>query len=148
MHRLALAPGAFDAVLSLWQSFGYFDDATNLDVLRQVRRALTPGGRLVLDVYHRGFFERHQGTRRFERAGTVITETKYMSGDRLTVHLTYGVGGDADIFDWQIYTPEELQELAATCGFRCLVACTGFEGRMLPSPETPRMQFVFEKALL
>ena len=34
MRDLADVPGDFDAVVILWQSFGYFDDATNAAVLR------------------------------------------------------------------------------------------------------------------
>ena len=32
-------------------------------VLGEIHGILRPGGRLLLDVYHRGFFESHQGTR-------------------------------------------------------------------------------------
>lgn len=42
--------GRFDRALSWSTAFGYFDDATNRDVLRQLRRALAPGGRIVLDL--------------------------------------------------------------------------------------------------
>jgi SAM-dependent methyltransferase len=42
--------GAFDFVLNLFTSFGYFDDeAENIKALNEVRKALKPGGRLVLD---------------------------------------------------------------------------------------------------
>lgn len=41
----------FDAVLSLFTSFGYFDDrADDEKVLEGVARALVPGGRLLLDL--------------------------------------------------------------------------------------------------
>jgi SAM-dependent methyltransferase len=41
----------FDAAINLYTSFGYFDDHTdNLRAARSLRRALRPGGRLVLDV--------------------------------------------------------------------------------------------------
>lgn len=42
--------GDFDAALCFWNSFGYFDDAGNLDHLRAVSRSLKLGGRLVLDT--------------------------------------------------------------------------------------------------
>lgn len=42
----------FDAVASVFTSFGYFDDDDNRRVLQGVRRALRPGGRLWLDVNH------------------------------------------------------------------------------------------------
>jgi SAM-dependent methyltransferase len=34
MRVFAAVPGTFDVVVCLWQSFGYFDAATNRDVLR------------------------------------------------------------------------------------------------------------------
>jgi hypothetical protein len=42
--------GEFQAVLLLSGSFGFFDDATNLDVLARMVRALAPGGRVFIDV--------------------------------------------------------------------------------------------------
>lgn len=39
----------FDCVVNWFSSFGYFDAATNRAVLRAFRRALRPGGRLVLE---------------------------------------------------------------------------------------------------
>ena len=43
--------GEFDAVICFWGSFGYFDDAGNLDFLRAVFRTLKPGGKLILDTH-------------------------------------------------------------------------------------------------
>ena len=42
--------GRFDRVVNWATAFGYFDDDVNRDVLRQVRRALRPDGRLVMDL--------------------------------------------------------------------------------------------------
>lgn len=145
MRHLGLRPGALDGVLSLWQSFGYFDAATNGDILRQIHRALRPGGRLVLDVYHRDFFERHQGTRRFQRQGILITESKRMRDHRLTVQLTYGTGKMTDSFQWQLFTPDDLRELGLSCGFHPILACSDFDTGRPPVPETPRMQAIFAK---
>jgi len=41
----------FDAVLLLSGSFGFFDEATNRDVLARMSRALKLGGRLLIDVF-------------------------------------------------------------------------------------------------
>lgn len=49
MRRLPVADGVFDAVLNLWNSFGYFlDEAEDIAVLAGFRRALRPGGVVVL----------------------------------------------------------------------------------------------------
>ena len=41
--------GRFDRVLSWFTSFGYFDDEGNRQVLREARRALRPGGMLLIE---------------------------------------------------------------------------------------------------
>lgn len=48
-------PGTYDFVLNLFTSFGYFDHQNdNLVVLQNVRKALRPGGMLVLDFLNVG----------------------------------------------------------------------------------------------
>ncbi|MCI0438732.1 MAG: methyltransferase domain-containing protein [Chloroflexi bacterium] len=145
MRELEKLPGSFDAVISLWQSFGYFDEAQNADVLRQITAKLKPLGRLILDIYHRAFFEQRQGVMSYEREGRQVTSASSMGGNRLTVRLEYGPGEEIDIFDWQLYTPDEITALAETLGLMRLVACTGFDDATPPSPESPRMQLVFQK---
>ena len=43
--------GAFDALLLLSGSFGFYDNATNEDVLARMARALRPGGQVLIDVF-------------------------------------------------------------------------------------------------
>lgn len=52
----------FDATVSLYTSFGYFEgEEENCDVLRRISQALRPGGRFVLDVENRdGLLMRYQ----------------------------------------------------------------------------------------
>jgi SAM-dependent methyltransferase len=146
MRRLGELPGEFDAIICLWQSFGYFDAATNADILRQIGAKLRPGGRLVLDIYHRGFFERNVGTRHFERAGRAISETKRMDGDKLTVTLDYGPDVPQDRYAWQLFSPEEIEKLARQYGFTQLLACANFDPATPVSEAIARMQLVFECA--
>src|SRR5687767_11307257 len=40
----------FEGAVCFWESFGYFDDAGNLEFLRSVARALRPRGRFVMDT--------------------------------------------------------------------------------------------------
>src|SRR6185436_16361603 len=114
MQALPLRAASLDAVICMWQSFGHFDDAGNRGVLADAARSLRPGGCLLLDVYHRGYYERQQGERRIERYGLGVVERRWMQGNRLHVALRYEykVGDErpagVDEFNWRLYTPEEL----------------------------------------
>jgi SAM-dependent methyltransferase len=49
MRHLPVADGAFDLVLNLWNSFGYFlDEAEEAAALAEFRRVLRPGGLVLL----------------------------------------------------------------------------------------------------
>jgi SAM-dependent methyltransferase len=52
LRELELA-AEFDAALNWFTGFGYFDDATDRDILRRYHRALKPGGRLLLELQNR-----------------------------------------------------------------------------------------------
>ncbi len=145
MRAIPFAPASFAAAVCLWQSFGYFDESNNRDVLAQVGRVLQPRGRFILDVYHRGFFERNQGTRSFIRNNLEIRETKSLSRGRLNVELDYARAGDPDCFEWQLYEPDELCEMAREVGLSSICRCANFEAAEPPSPGVARMQLVFEK---
>jgi SAM-dependent methyltransferase len=43
----------FDAALSLFTAWGYFDDQTNQQILHRIARSLRAGGHLVMDLIHR-----------------------------------------------------------------------------------------------
>jgi SAM-dependent methyltransferase len=144
MRQLETLPGSFNAILSLWQSFGYFDEVTNRDILRQMSEKLKPKGRLILDLYHRGYFEQHQGTSQVERRGVVATITNTMRGNRLTAELTYSHGG-GDTFEWQLFTPEEICRLAGEFGLQCLFTYAWFDENRPATAEEARMQLVLEK---
>jgi SAM-dependent methyltransferase len=55
MRWLPFASASFDVVICLWNSFGYFDDAGNRQVVREASRLLVPGGALLLDIPNRDF---------------------------------------------------------------------------------------------
>jgi SAM-dependent methyltransferase len=51
---------AFDAVVNLFTSFGYFEeDAEQAQALRQIRQALKPGGRFIIDYLNPQFVADH-----------------------------------------------------------------------------------------
>ena len=96
MRALDSLPESFDVVTNLWHSFGYFDDAGNRDVLRQMAARLeTPNGRLLIDVYNRDHIATLPLRETFERAGRVVHSQRSWDGPRHRVELaTRAVAGD------------------------------------------------------
>ena len=140
----ALPPlGLFDVAVCLWASFGYWDDATNAEVLAQLAARVRPDGRLVLDVFDRAFFEPRQGVREREVRGTRVVERHRVHDRRLHVELEYGGSDDRDAFEWRLYSPDELATLAP--GLRLLLACSDWDERAAPDGSRPRYQLVLER---
>ena len=134
--------GLFDGAICMWASFGFLDEAGNDRLLAGLAAKLRPGGRLVLDVHNRDFFLPRPGARELVPG---VTETKWVEGRRLRVHLDYGDGA-ADAFDWEIFTAGELRVRSEAQGFVCDLACAGFDESTSPSAQIPRMQLVFHRA--
>lgn len=61
MLRLDELPGEFDAVVSMWQSFCYFDEVTNTALLNQIHQKLTAESHFIIDLFNRDYFEQRQG---------------------------------------------------------------------------------------
>lgn len=119
MRRLAHLGQTFDGVINLWHSFGYFDDETNRDVLRQVRGVLRPGGR------------------------TIRTERSWQGArQRVVLHYEDRPG---DVFEWRLYTPLEFQALCDDLGLNTLLACAWFDEDTPPAAQHARMQFLLER---
>lgn len=142
MRELSGLRGDFDGVICMWASFGYFGHDANVAVLGGMAERLRAGGKLVLDVYNPDFVESRQGL--FERGP--VAETKTVRDGRLRVELAYHGGPVEDVFEWELYRPEQLSELAASCGLECVLVCSGFDESAGPSPEAPRIQLVYERA--
>lgn len=73
--------GRFDALVNWFTSFGYYDDETNRAMLAGFRRALKPGGRLLMDTVNRERVLRLQAALPPGRPATFVGER----GDDLMV---------------------------------------------------------------
>jgi SAM-dependent methyltransferase len=127
-------PRDFDAVVNLWASFGWFDEAENARVFAGLARRLRPAGRVVLDLYNRAFFEGRGAETRELAPG--VTERSDVAGNRRRVELRYP-DGPVERFEWQLFSVEELRALGETAGLGLLEA--------FAEPEKAAMQLVFER---
>jgi len=144
MRSLRDLPGRFDAVICMWASFGWFDEATNAEVFAQLADKIQTGGVFVLDVFDPTWFRAHQGPHTIERRGHLVAEHKHVDGSRLHTTLDYA-DGSRDEFDWQLYEPSELAGLGEGAGLRCELACADFDLDAAPHGEVARMQLVFRR---
>ncbi len=60
MRRLPFVASSFDWVLNFFTSFGYFEqERENFQVLEEIARILTPGGRFLIDLMNADYTLRH-----------------------------------------------------------------------------------------
>jgi SAM-dependent methyltransferase len=140
---LAALRGPFDAALILWQSFGYFDPATNNQILRDIAALLRPGGRLVLDVYHPDFVRAHTGTTTATRSEACRSITNIVIDGRLRSTITYA-DNSTETMDFELLDPDDLAIRAAGAGFRLVEACCWWDPTRPPTPTEHRYQLVLE----
>ena len=145
MRSLDSLGSFFDGVVNLWHSFGYFDDATNLMVLRQVYAVLRPGGRAIFDIYNREHFVSRPLEETNERGGRRVRTTRSWDGPRHRVVLEYD-GRRGDQFEWRLYSAPEFRELCTCAGLETLIECAWFDESIPASSANARMQFVVQRA--
>jgi SAM-dependent methyltransferase len=123
-RKLPFADGSFDAAVCLFSSLGYLGDEEDTRVLAEIGRALRPGGRLVIEIFHRdllvaGFREQDWSLlgegrllleqRTFDPVAGVVQATQTLvepNGERES--RTYSV---------RVYTATELVAMLGRAGF-------------------------------
>lgn len=138
--------GPFDAVISWFTSFGYFDDDENRQVLAEYRRVLRPGGRLLLETQNHDEFVRRFTPAPFSHTVQVnddlmIDTTEFdcltgcIEGDRVVVR-------DGEVrrshFSVRVPTIPELRVWLADAGF----AASEFRARDGGTPTIDRPRLV------
>ncbi len=125
---------AFDAVINVFSSFGYFtSEEENRQVLEGVARALKPGGRFLIDVMNRDWRVRRDLERHWFEAGDriVLTEPWFdpVTGRAGETWRWLENGRWASMqFDTRLYTATELKGLIEAAGLRWLTVYGGWEG--------------------
>jgi 2-polyprenyl-3-methyl-5-hydroxy-6-metoxy-1,4-benzoquinol methylase len=118
----------FDGALCFWESFGYFDDADNLDFLRAVAGTLKPGGRFVFDTQiAETLFPKLHVNRDWVQVGDirVLEERTYDPATALWRRDWTLIRGDrveTPSITIRIYTYRQLSELLSEAGFSAIKA--------------------------
>jgi SAM-dependent methyltransferase len=114
---------SFDAALSLFASFGYFEKQDdNLQVLRNVHSSLKPGGRLILDVIGKEVLARiFQARDWMEKDGKFYLQERRVCKnwswmENRWILLDGNRRAEYEVSHW-IYSAVELTELLLSSGF-------------------------------
>ena len=117
-------PGSFDLALSMFTSFGYFDDKTeDLQVLRNILSSLRPGGVLLLELGGTEWLARifAPTTSAMLPDGTVLVQRHTIFDDwtRIRNDWTLIRAGKAKTFTFHhtIYSGQELRDRMELAGF-------------------------------
>jgi SAM-dependent methyltransferase len=152
MRRLPF-DAAFDVVMNYFTSFGYFlDEEQNLAVVRDVARALKPGGRFFLDYINHNWAQEHvEPESRRHHNGYEIREDRWIDQERLRVNKTTTIfenGREIGSLgeSVKLYTLDEMTRLLANGGLRVDRAFGDYSGDECCDPSKPRMIIVGRKA--
>jgi SAM-dependent methyltransferase len=116
----------FDAVINIFTAFGYFEnEEEDRKVLRQVYRALKPGGRFLLELKHREDVIRHYrptGVTRFDDGLLVTHESELdllTSRNHVTMTMLFPDGRRKEYrHSVRMYTLTELVQMCDAAGLR------------------------------
>jgi SAM-dependent methyltransferase len=144
-------PAAFDAVVSMFTSFGYFDDKRDdLRVLRNMLTNLKPGGACVIDVFGKERLARDFQPTTSESLpdGTVLVQRHAIFDDwtRIRNELILIRDGRPKTFTFHhtVYSGQELRDRLELAGFRGVRLYGSLDGDDY-GPAAPRLIAVGRK---
>jgi len=122
--RRFVRPGAFDAVINMFTSFGYFEDpADDRLVLEHAFAALKSGGRILLELMGREVLARVFREREWEQEedGSILLQERRLAPDWGWIENRWILIRDGRSeefrFGHRLYTGTELAALLRACGF-------------------------------
>ena len=126
--------GAFDAVISLFSSIGYFEaDDVNFRVLANIADALRPDGDFLLETVNREFIVRHSAPQQvYHPEGMTVIEERTFDPVSGRSHVDVTVIQDGkETHLWhtiRVYAFTEIEMLLQAVGLRPLDVWGDFEG--------------------
>jgi len=122
MRTRVVRPGAFDAAMCLWGSFGYFDDAGNLAQAAGAAQALAPGGRFLIDtIVADTILNGFQPLASWNVGGVAVDEVRVYRQDtrRIETTWTFVQRGERSrrTTSVRLFSVAELTDLLASVGF-------------------------------
>lgn len=117
--------GKFSLIISLFTSFGYFEDNEQIQLLRDVKELLLPDGIFVLDLPNRTAVERSVNDRPMTTRNhddMTIRETRRIDTERARVIKQIDIRSGSDSYRYyesvRLYDYAEMESLLSDTGFR------------------------------
>ena len=135
--RRFVRPGAFDAAINLFTSFGYFEDpAQDLQVAEHLYTSLKPGGKLVMEMMGKEALARIFQERDWfwldEEKGVIMLEERKLSQGWGWIESTWTLlrGSERQTYtvSHRLYAGTELAALLRQAGFSSVELFGGLEG--------------------
>ena len=134
-RELPVPDASFDAALNLFSSLGYLGDEEDTRVLAEIRRALRPEGRLVIETMHRDWLVSNFTEHRWQRVaeGRLLLEQGAfdpVSGVAQTTQTLIDGNGERESRTWllRVYSATELVAMVRRAGFESARCFGDLEG--------------------
>ncbi len=147
MRALPFKP-AFNLVLSLFTSFGYFDEEEEHErVAREMGRILLPGGYFVMDYFNAPYVRaglKAEGEREFN--GRRIYEKRWIKDRRVIKKIEIEYNGTTRTYyeSVRMFEADELQQLLRAGGIETLYTFGDYNGGALHT-DAPRLIIIGKK---
>ncbi|WP_459195023.1 class I SAM-dependent methyltransferase [Halosimplex sp. J119] len=146
MRDLSERAGRYDLVYNLWTSFGYYDDATNREVLRGMYDRTADDGALVLELVNReGVLADFRAAAVPDDAEAFVVESAEYDPETARMETTRRVftetadGYDYEgemVYDVRLYAPVELAANCREAGFTDVSLYADLDGEPLKREST------------
>jgi SAM-dependent methyltransferase len=154
-----LAGEKFDGIINLFTSFGFYDDRTNADILRQCCNLVQPKGFFALEIMNRDWIVRNfqpHGFSRYENLIVLEDRTFDARTSRMGTIWTYLVQKSDKNFiqekqvtiDHRIWSLHELIDIFEKTGWKFKAVYPGLRQQQgdVPLTEVQRLFFIAMKA--
>jgi SAM-dependent methyltransferase len=138
MRDLEEFQGSYDLVTNFWNSIGYYDRSTDVEILAELRQLLTNDGVVALEMSNKEFHVRNfESSSVRELDGELHVERKDFDPETGRFPTTVDVFAiedsryeHADTIEWEnrLYAPVELRELFEDAGFETVSLFGGLDG--------------------
>ena len=113
----------FDTIILLWNSFGYFSDKENEELIKSIYKALKKEGYFVLEIINRDWLLRHFTPKNWQKLNDIyiLEDRKFVLDEsRVKGKITY-IQGEKRMkrtTNFRFYSYHEIRAILKSTGFR------------------------------